>query len=71
MQSPSPQMGEAGFKDAVSFPRKMGAEQPVLTMEQLIQEMPCGALLCPRLRGKGGADRHQRGPLEGGIHTGA
>lgn len=75
MQSPSPQMGEAGFKGTVSFPAKwerqvlraqspspqMGAEQPVLTMEQLIQEMPCGALLCPRLRGKGGADRHQRG----------
>ena len=37
MQSPSPQMG---------------AEQPVLTMEQLIQEMPCGALLCPACGGK-------------------
>lgn len=75
MQSPSPQMGEAGFeglllKGSMSldfrvtpFPYKSssfatpqaGAEQPVLTMEQLIQEMPCGALLCPRLRGKGGA----------------
>ena len=38
-----------------------GAEQPVLSVEQLTQEMPCEALLCPRLRGKGGADRHQRG----------
>ena len=38
-----------------------GAEQPVLTMEQLMKEMPCGALLCPRLRGKGGAVRHQKG----------
>ena len=27
------------------------AEQPVLTLEQLMKEMPCGALLCPRLRG--------------------
>lgn len=65
-RSPSPQIGEAGFKGAVSFPAKwekqvlrmrspspqMGAEQPVLTMEQLIQEMPCGALLCPACGGK-------------------
>ena len=37
------------------------AEQPVLTIEQLMKEMPCGALLCPHLREKGGAVRHQRG----------
>ena len=54
------------------LPSQAVAEQPVLTLEQLMKEMPCGALLSHRLRGEGGADRHQRGmPPQGGIHSGA
>ncbi len=60
------------YKSSSFATPQAGAEQPVLSVEQLMKEMPCEALLCPRLRGKGGADRHQRGtPPPGGIHTGA
>ena len=36
-------------------PPQAVTEQPVLTLEQLMKEMFSGTLLCPRLRGKGGA----------------
>ena len=44
-------------------PRCAGAQQPVLTIEKLMDEMPRGALLSHRLRGEGGGANHQRGPL--------
>ena len=38
-----------------------GAEQPMLSVEQLMKRWNREALLCPRLRGKGGGASHQRG----------
>ena len=45
----------AGVTPVPLPPPQAVAEQPVLTLEQLMREMFSGALLCPRLRGKGGA----------------
>ena len=58
------------------LPPQAGAEQPVLSVEQLTKEMPCEALLCPRLRGgkrtrfvgerQRPENRVRRFPVEGG-----
>ena len=42
-------------------PRCAVGLQPVLNVEQLLRKMIRGALLCHRLRGKGGGASHQRG----------
>ena len=45
----------AGVTPVPLPPPQAVTEQPVLTLEQLMREMFSGALLCPCLRGKGGA----------------
>ena len=45
----------AGVTPVPLTPPQAATEQPVLTLEQLMKEMFSGTLLCPRLRGKGGA----------------
>ena len=42
-------------------PAKAVGQQPVLCLEQHLKQQSRGALLCPRLRGKGGGASHQRG----------
>ena len=43
------------YKSSSFATPQAGAEQPVLSLEKLMKEMPCGALLSHRLRGEGGA----------------
>ena len=45
----------AGVTPVPLPPPQAVTEQSVLTLEQLMKEMFSGTLLCPRLRGKGGA----------------
>ena len=42
-------------------PAKAVGQQPVLCLEQHLKQQSRGALLCPRLREKGGGASHQRG----------
>ena len=42
-------------------PAKAVGQQPVLCLEQHLKQQSRGALLCSRLRGKGGGASHQRG----------
>ena len=58
--------GRTPLSGCAGLPPIQGAEQPALSIERLMRLQPRGALLCPRLRGKGGAVRHQRGKRRNG-----